>query len=60
MSTKIIIHQAIVTNREIADFTGSTSWRSRFMKRNQLCMRTKTKISQKMPDKYEEKIIEFY
>jgi hypothetical protein len=30
------------------------------MKRNDLCMRTKTKISQKMPAEYEDKIIEFH
>lgn len=56
----MIIHQAKATDREIADFTGSTSWHSRFLKRNQLCMWTKTKISQKMPDKYEENFIEFH
>jgi hypothetical protein len=31
-----------------------------FMKRNNLCMRAKTKISQKMPAEYKDKIIEFH
>jgi len=42
----------------ITDFTGTTSWCKRFMRRNCLCMRTKSTIAQKLPREYERKIIE--
>jgi len=44
----------------ITDFAGATSWCERFMRRNGLCMRTKTTIAQKLPREYERKIIEFH
>ena len=44
----------------ITDFAGTTSWCERFMRRNGMCMRTKTTIAQKLPRKYERKIIEFH
>ena len=58
----MIIHRArlLATDRNIIDFTGSPSRCFKFMKRNNLCMQAKTKISQKMPVEYEDKIIEFH
>jgi len=44
----------------ITDFAGTTSWCERFMRRNVLCMRTKTTKAQKLPREYERKIIEFH
>ena len=44
----------------ITDFAGTASWCERFMRRNGLCMRTKTTIAQKLPCEYERKIIEFH
>ena len=44
----------------ITDFAGTTLWCERFMRRNSLCMRTKTTIAQKLPREYERKIIEFH
>ena len=44
----------------ITDFAGTTWWCERFMRMNGLCMRTKTKIAQKLPREYERKIIEFH
>jgi hypothetical protein len=51
VSTKMIIHPArlLATDRNFIALTGSPSWCFRFMKRNNLCMQAKTKISQKMP-----------
>ena len=43
----------------MTDFA-TTSWCERFMRRNGLCMRTKTTIVQKLPYEYERKIIEFH
>jgi hypothetical protein len=37
----------------ITDFAGTTSWCERFMRRNGLCMCTKTTVAQKLPRKYE-------
>jgi len=34
------------------DFAGTTSWCERFMRRNRLCMRTKTTIAQKLLHEY--------
>ena len=44
----------------ITDFAGTTSWCERFMRRNDLCMRTKPTIAQKLSCEYERKIIEFH
>ena len=62
ISTKMIRTYAInlACERNIEDFKGGESWCYRFMKRSGLCMRTKTKISQKMPKEYEDKIISFH
>jgi len=42
------------------DFAETTLWCKRFMRRNGLCMRTKTTIAQKLPHEYERKMIEFH
>lgn len=62
VSTKMILMEArkLAIDMSIADFSGTTSWCERFMKRNDLCMRTKTTIAQKLPPEYERKIIEFH
>ena len=44
----------------ITDFAGTTLWCGRFMRRNGLCMRTKTTVAQKLPREYERKIIAFH
>ena len=44
----------------ITDFARTNSWCERFMRRNDLCTRTKTTIAQKLPREYERKIIEFH
>ncbi|KAG2459032.1 POGK protein, partial [Polypterus senegalus] len=61
VSTKMIMNKArlIAVEKGIQDFTGSPSWCYRFMKRSGLAMH-KTKIAQKMPNEYEEKILSFH
>jgi len=44
----------------VTGFAGTTLWCERFMRRNGLCMCTKTTIAHKLPRKYERKIIEFH
>ena len=41
-----------------ADFAGTTSWCKKFMRRNGLCVCTKTTIAQKLPHEYERKVTE--
>ena len=62
VTTKQIIFEAKerATAKGYDDFGGNEGWCYRFMKRNGLAMRTKTKISQKMPMAYENKILEFH
>lgn len=62
VSTKMIIFEARqwASANGIDDFTGSTAWCYRFMKRHGLSMRTKTSLAQKMPIDYENKIINFH
>jgi len=59
---KMILIEArrLTIEMSITDFAGTTSWCERFMRRNGLCMHTKTTIAQKLPHKYERKIIEFH
>ena len=61
VSTKMILNvvRRLATEVSITDFSGTTSWCERFMRRNGLCMRTKTTIAQKLPREYERMIIEF-
>ena len=44
----------------ITDFAGTTSLWERFMRRNGLCMHTKTTKAQKLPHEYERKVVEFH
>ena len=48
------------TEASITNFAGTPSWCNRFMRRNGLCMCTKTTISQKLPREYGRKITEFH
>ena len=43
----------------LEDFLGTTSWLSCFMKRKNFVMRQKTRISQRLPEEFEEKILQF-
>jgi len=62
VSTKMILIEArrLAIEMSITDFAGTTSWFKRFMRRNGLCMCTKTTIAQKLPHEYERKITEFH
>ena len=62
VSTKMILIEArrLAIEMSITDFAGTASWCKRFMRRNGLCMHTKTTIAQKLPREYERKIIEFH
>ena len=42
------------------DFAGTSSWCERCMRRNGLCMLTKTTVAQKLPCEYKRKIVEFH
>jgi oligoribonuclease (3'-5' exoribonuclease) len=56
----LIEARRLVVEMSINDLAGTTSWSERFMRRNGLCMRTKTTMAQKLPREYERKIIEFH
>ena len=56
----LIEARRLAIEMSITDFAGTTSWCERFMRRNGLCMRTKTTIVHKLPREYERKIIEFH
>lgn len=62
VSTKNIIFEARAraASKGYDGFCGTTGWCYRFMKRNGLAMRTRTKIAQKMPVEYANKITEFH
>ena len=62
VSTKMILIEVrrLAIEMSITDFAGTTLWCERFMRRNGLCMHTKTTIAQKLPHEYERKIIEFH
>jgi len=51
VSTKMILIEArrLATEMSVTDFAGTVSWCERFMRRNGLCMRTKTTIAQNCP-----------
>ena len=59
---KMILIEArrLATEKSITDFAETTLWCERFMRRNDLCMGTKTTIAQKLPRQCERKIIEFH
>ena len=62
VAMKIILIETrrLAIEMSITDLAGTTLWCERFMRRNSLCMRTKTTIAQKLPREYERKIIEFH
>ena len=61
-STKMILIEVrrLVIEMSITDFAGTTSWCERFMRRNGLCIHTKTTIVQKLPCEYGRNIIELH
>ncbi len=61
VSKNMIRMKAIEVAKQLneTNFSGSVSWCDRFMKRKALSLRRRTRISQKMPKDYEEKIITF-
>jgi len=56
----LIEARRLAIEMSITDFAGTTSWCERFMRRNGLCMCTKTTITQKLPCECERMIIEFH
>ena len=61
VSKTMIRMKAIAVAKELeeADFVGSVSWCDRFMRRRGLSLRKRTRISQKLPADYEEKMLQF-
>jgi len=43
----------------VAEFVGGPSWCSRFMRRNHLSAHARTTVGQKLPDDWEEKVVNF-
>lgn len=62
VSTKLIQYQArlFASEMKIVDFTGKAKWCFNFMRREGLAMRARTKLAQKMPPVYEDKIQQFH
>lgn len=62
VSTKMVQHEArrIADEKEVTDFKGGHNWCFRLMKQNGLSMRTCTRLAQKMPENYEQKVLEFH
>ena len=56
----LIEARRLAIEMSITDFAGTPSWCGRFIRRNDLCMPTKTTVTQKLPHDYERKIIEFH
>ena len=56
----LIEARRLAIEMSITDFAGTISWCERFMRRNGLCIRTKTTIAQKLAREYKRKIIEFH
>jgi len=58
VSTKMTLIEArrLAIEMSTTDFAGTTSWCGGFMRRNGLCMRTKTTIVQKLPHEYKRTI----
>jgi hypothetical protein len=55
----IRLQARIYAKRNSIKTSASAGWVTRFLKRNGLCLRQKTKISQKLPHDYEDKITKF-
>ncbi len=51
--------RALALERGLDEFKGSPTWCYKFMKRNDLSVRQKTTIGQKLPDDWEEKVKSF-
>ena len=51
--------KALACELDIKDFQGTSSWCFRFMKRHNLSIRTRTTVSQQLPDDYREKLMLF-
>lgn len=51
--------QALAKEMEIEDFCGGPIWCFRFMRRNQLSIRTRTTMCQKLPSDFQEKLDSF-
>ena len=62
VSTKMILIEVrrLAIEMSVTDIAVTTSWCERFIRRNYLCMHTKTTIVQKLPREYKRKIIEFH
>ncbi|KAH1187031.1 hypothetical protein KIL84_019780 [Mauremys mutica] len=62
VSTKLIQYKArmFASKMKIVDFTGKAKWCFNFMRREGLAMRARTKLAQKMPPVYEDKIQQFH
>jgi len=58
VSMKMILIEArrLDIEMSITDFAGITSWCERFMRRNGLCMCTKTTTAQKLPREYKRRL----
>ena len=52
--------RAMIDELNIAGFQASNNWCTRFLHRNNLALRQKTKIAQKLPGDLEEKIVNFH
>ena len=51
--------KSLAQKQNIANFSGTKSWCTRFMKHHGLAIHQKTKIAQKLPNDVEEKIVSF-
>ena len=51
---------AMIDELNITGFQASNNWCTRFLRRNNLALRQKTKIAQKLPEDLEEKIVNFH
>ena len=51
---------AMIDELNITGFQASNNWCTRFLRRNNLALRQKTKIAQKLPGDLEEKIVNFH
>ena len=56
----LIEARKLAIEKSTTDFAGTSSWCERFMRRNGLCMRTKTTIVQTLTRENRRKIIEFH
>jgi len=52
----LIEPRRLAIEMSITDFAGTTLWCERFMRRNGLCMRTKTTIAQNCPVSTKERL----